>query len=68
MLNFRTKDHPEANGRIPELGEQQWIYVFILEDGSKLSISGGRESRNAFRKMFEQEELDDLAESNPKDN
>lgn len=67
-LAFRTKCHPEANGRKPKVGEQQWTFTFDLEGGQKLIILSGKEGRDAFKSMLEQEEIDDLAHSNPKDN
>lgn len=68
MLEYRTKDHPEANGRKAVRGEQQWIFTFPLEDGSVLKVLTGRDGRNRFKAMIEQEEIDDTAESTPQGN
>ena len=45
-LYFRTKDHPEANGRQPKPGESQWTPHFPLENGDVLYISMGEHARN----------------------
>ena len=68
MLEFRTKDHPQANGRKAQPGEQQWILTFTLEDGSELKVKAGQLCRDSFKRMLEQEEIDDLAESKPDEN
>lgn len=57
---FRTKDHPEANGRTPQAGEQQWSFWFPLDDGTKLYLSMGKEGRDNLRSLVMQEEADDL--------
>lgn len=67
-IECRTKDHPQANGRQAQFGEQQWAFTFPLEDGSTLTVLAGRECRERFKAMLEQEELDDVAESNPRGN
>lgn len=43
FLIFRTKDHPEANGRQPQSGDQEYCLVFPIEDGRFLSVKMGRE-------------------------
>lgn len=43
FVEFRTKDHPEANGRTPQSGDQENRLVFPLEDGRFLSVRMGRE-------------------------
>jgi len=49
MLNeFKCKDDPEANGRIPFIGEQRFTLVFPLEDGTDLKVHLGKEGINHF--------------------
>lgn len=60
--HFRTKDHPEANGRIGQLGEQVWTFHWTLEDGTILWLSMGKESHDTFRGFLLREELDDVAD------
>ncbi len=62
MITCKTKDHPEANGRQAQPGEQQWILMFELENGERLNILIGKLGHDAIKSMFEQEEIDDLAE------
>lgn len=45
-LRYRTKDHPEANGRKPQTGESQWTAIFPLENGDVLHVSMGRKGRD----------------------
>lgn len=63
IYSFRTKDHPEANGRRPQNGEQAWTIDFTLEDGGKLYVKMGKVGRQALKDMLAQEEADDAAES-----
>lgn len=43
---FKTKDHPEANGRKAKAGEQEYVATFPLEDGSFLRVRMGQEGFN----------------------
>lgn len=43
MLVYKTKDHPEANGRKPQVGDQAYDLVFTLENGDFLRIKMGKE-------------------------
>ena len=45
-IHFKTKDHPEANGRQPKNGESQWTPHFPLENGDVLYLHIGEHSRN----------------------
>ena len=56
---FRTSDHPEANGRTPRLGEQEWRLHFPLEDGRTLWLNVGTVGHHALRDMLIQEMTDD---------
>lgn len=38
----RTYDHPEANGRKPQVGETEYELVFTLEDQSILVVKIGQ--------------------------
>jgi hypothetical protein len=58
-LEFRVNDHPEANGRIPQPGEQGWKYVFPLENGDKLYLLFGKETHDTFAQFI----LDELADT-----
>lgn len=58
---FRTRCHPEANGRVPVTGEYKWDFTLTLEDGSTLMIEMGRETHDAFRGFVLREEIDDAA-------
>lgn len=68
MAEYRTKDHPEANGRKAVAGEQQWVFTFLLQDGSELKVIAGRVCRDSFKAMLEQEDIDDTAETIPMGN
>jgi len=68
VLEYKTKDHPEANGRKAVVGEQQWCFTFFLEDGTVLKVLAGRTCHDSFKAMLEQEEIDDLAASEPAGN
>jgi hypothetical protein len=68
MIKFRTDCHPLANGRHAVKGDQLWTFSFTLEDGSTLKIEMGKRAHDAFKSMLEQEQIDDLADSDPKDN
>ncbi len=60
---FRTKCHPEANGRVPVKGEYKWTFTFTLDDGSLLEIEMGREAHDQFRGFILREEMDDAADA-----
>jgi hypothetical protein len=51
-LHFKTKDHPEANGRQPKNGESKWTPHFPLENGDVLYLSMGEHSRNTMFGMM----------------
>ncbi len=57
---YRSLDHPEANGRVPnpEAKESGWRFRFPLEDGSLLFVEVGREGREAIRDVLAQEDAD----------
>lgn len=59
---FRTKDHPEANGRKPEIGDLFWDFKFTLEDGSTLVIQLGKESHESFKALIMREEIHSAAD------
>ena len=55
----RTKDHPEANGRTPQPGEQGYTLRFPLEDGSDLIVYCGAETFQHFSDMIGRMMIDD---------
>ncbi len=62
VLHFKTKCHPEANGRKPKTGEQKWDFTFTLDDGHELIIGMGKKAHDNFRSFILREELDDAAD------
>lgn len=58
-VTVRTWDHPGAGGRTPQPDDEGWAFQFLLDDGTKLRVCVGRESRNAFRDFMLQDEADD---------
>lgn len=56
---YRTKDHPEANGRKAQIGEQQWVLTFPIDDGRTLRVLVGKAGHAALRGMLIQEMVDD---------
>lgn len=56
---LRTDDHPEANGRTPKHGEQQWIVTMPLETGESLQIKMGKKSRDMIFGMMVAEDTED---------
>lgn len=41
-LIYKTKDHPEANGREPQSGDSAFRLSFPLENGDQLFVHMGR--------------------------
>jgi hypothetical protein len=58
-VSFLCKDDPEANGRIPQRGEQRFTLLFPLENGDELEVHMGRESMNHFETFIAQMMVDD---------
>jgi hypothetical protein len=63
MITMRCKDDPEANGRTPQVGEQQFTLTFPLENGEDLKLFMGREGMNHFMGMISQMVYDDAEEA-----
>lgn len=59
IYRFKTKDCPDANGRVPAGGDQKWTVYFPTEDGGRVYIEMGRQGREAMRSMLAQEDADD---------
>lgn len=60
IVTLRSMDHPEANGRHPRSGEQQWTLSVPLENGQDyLELHLGKRGREALRDMLNKEEEDD---------
>jgi hypothetical protein len=57
-LLLRTRDAPEANGRLPRPDERAWCYLFPLEDGRTLYLEIGAEGRALLERVFLAEMLD----------
>jgi hypothetical protein len=57
-LRFYTKDHPEANGRIPKDGENAYEFIFPLADGTSLRIHCGDETMLKFQEFLGSMQLD----------
>jgi hypothetical protein len=58
----RCKDDPEANGRVPQKGEQRFTLTFPLENGTSLLVHMGQESMNYFSTFLGQMIVDDAEE------
>jgi hypothetical protein len=59
LMDIKTKDHPEANGRKPIPGDTAYTFTFIDEHGTKVNIHMGEEGW----KLHSQHVLDMLAET-----
>lgn len=59
VTTVKCKDHPTANGRKPEFGDEVYTLKFPLEDGSYLFVQIGTVARNAIRDMLNQQDSDD---------
>ena len=60
---FRTDDHPMANGREAQLGEQVYFFLFPLEDGTKLQVETGQKGYQALSEMMRQLQTEDWIQS-----
>lgn len=58
---FRTKDHPEANGRKPRHGEVAIRLFFPTEDGGRLDVLVGLKGFEDLREVMEQYSRDEMA-------
>lgn len=43
MIEIKTRDHPEANGRKPVAGDTEYCFTFISEGGEVIRVKMGRE-------------------------
>lgn len=50
--SFKTRGHPEANGRIPQPGDVEWKIRLPLEDGTTLEILLGRDDFEHLRTII----------------
>lgn len=57
-MTFRTKDSPDANGRVPVTGDIKWTLMFPLDTGEKLYVSMGQGGRDAILSMLAEETND----------
>jgi hypothetical protein len=60
---LRSVDHPEANGRRPEKGEQQWVLTIPLEGRKSLILKLGKKTRDTIFGMMVAEETEDEIEA-----
>lgn len=51
-IHFRTKDHPQANGREALLGERAFPLHFPLEDGSELVVHMGQKGFDSITQLL----------------
>lgn len=56
---LRCKDDPESNGRKPQIGEQQYMLTFALENGDSLKLYIGKEGYATFATFIGQMIVDD---------
>ena len=62
IYRFKTADCPDADGRVPEAGDQMWTLSFPLEEGGRLHVQVGKVGRDALLAMLAMEEAGDAAE------
>lgn len=62
ILEYKCKDDPEANGRIPAQGDQRFTLTFPLENGDDLKVHMGREGLNHFADFLGSLVIDEEAE------
>lgn len=65
-IEFKCKDDPEAQGRIPPPSELRFTLIFPLENGDELKVHMGRESMNHFETFIGQMMVDDSVERESK--
>jgi hypothetical protein len=58
LYHFKTKDHPEADGRQAQKGEQAWTFWFCLEEGGKLYLNMGYEGLKTLAGLIDQARAD----------
>ena len=51
MKSYRTEDHPQANGRKPQVGDTEYVIRFTLECGEVLCIKLGKEAWECHTQM-----------------
>lgn len=62
LHEFKCKDDPEANDRVPRPGDQRFTLTFPLETGDELKVHFGRESLNHFTSFVSNLMVDEAAE------
>ena len=45
-MTLTTRDHPEADGKHANYGDQQWVVTLPLEDDDLLTLRLGRKGRD----------------------
>ena len=59
IIKYKSADHPEANGRKPQIGDLRWTLSFPLENGDDyLELEIGGKGREAILDMLNQEDKD----------
>ena len=51
-VEILTEDHPTANGRKPETGEQEYCLRFPTEDGKELVVRMGQKGFDSLTQMI----------------
>lgn len=57
--SFKTRDCPDANGRVPDAGERRWRFEIPLEDGGTLTLFFGKEGMDCMKEVLEADFVDD---------
>lgn len=61
-ITLRCKDHPEANGRKPQPGDQGYKLRFPLESGTTLVLYCGPQTFTEFQDLIGRMMIDDAAQ------
>lgn len=64
---YKSRCHPEADGKKPKVGDQQYSIDIPLEGGDTPNVRLGQGGYDAFRRVFEQMAIDDLAGGQARD-
>jgi hypothetical protein len=65
-IEFTCKDSPDANGRVPVVGEQKYTLLFPLDNGDELRVHMGKEGINTFSSFIASLMVDENEEGNSK--
>lgn len=59
LMEVKCKDDPEAEGKVPKVGDTRYTLIFPLEYGNELKLHLGQESFNHFVEFITQMVIDD---------